>query len=575
MKPAYWTITLCLLALLSTELQAQYHKEKCLEGNCKNGFGLKKVEGNKFSPFAFDQSPSSSFGAQYFYYVIGQFKGGQLNGNGYRFDYGLFGDPGTEATIIKWMKERTPVMPDSKHFSWFESGSYVNGSLEGNGFVIEYDTRLNRPQRIHQGQFKGGLLEGPGIKIIPDSNGYLFSSLDASTQKIDVTAGRIFIGTFKKNICTACTLTEKKERYGEGHMTGDKINEDFLTGWVIKDFEENTNTRKFTTVVPYRALYIGGFQVGKLEGTSLSSNQKTIDLGKEIIYTGEIDEKGVPYGFGRIQYPGPRNEIYEGQFDNGKPNGFGYYYTPDNPAQPIAGGFFRNDRIMYGAVIIPRSDIEVILFGDPDGKTDPQYNTQFYDVMWGAFKHYYYTYDRNKRTWSLIRQTSGRKENGYVKDLVAQKGLTDAEKRKQRIVTNGRISISDLVVGDVIVVNGKASPVVSVIASVFTMKNGKTISSLTVNEVRLSKYRDLDFHQACSVCSGHGHEEYIYTRPPEQVEEFYYVNETVVGDYTVLTHPVLQKRTVTKTYRPEKRVLTCPSCNGSGATLDVKELSEP
>jgi hypothetical protein len=575
MKLACRITTLCLLAILSYEVHAQYHYEKCMAGNCKNGFGLKKIEGNKFRPFAFDQSPSGSYEAKYFYYVLGEFKGGKLNGNGYRFDYGLFGDAGTEATILKWMKEKTPVIPDSKHFSWFESGTYVNGVLEGKGFVIEYDTKLSRPQRIHMGQFKAGLLEGFGTKIIPDSNGYLFSSTDATTQKIEVTAGRIFVGTFKANVCTECTLTEKKDGSGEGHMTGSKIDENFLTGWVIRDFVENSVTKKFTTMAPHRALYIGGFQVGKLEGTSLSAQQKTIDLGKEVTYTGETDEKGMPYGFGRIQYPGPRNEVYEGQFDNGKPNGFGYYYSPGNAFQPVAGGFFRNDRLMYGGVKKQQADMEVILFGDPGGKIDPQYNTEFHDVIWGTFKHYYYTYDRDKRTWNLTRQVSGTKENGYVKDLVAQKGLTDAEKRKQRAVTNGEISISDVVVGDIIVVNGIASPVVSMMASVFTLKNGKSVSSLTVSGVRLSKYTEIDFHQACPVCSGRGHEEYTYTRPPETVEEYYYVNETIVGDYTILTHPILQTRTVTKTYRPEKRISTCAACQGAGAALDVKELAEP
>lgn len=64
-------------------------KEDCLVGNCRNGVGLKKIITTQKDPLRFDQKPlrKGLLGAPiYYYYEAGEFKGGELNGKGYRFN---------------------------------------------------------------------------------------------------------------------------------------------------------------------------------------------------------------------------------------------------------------------------------------------------------------------------------------------------------------------------------------------------------------------------------------------------------------------------------------------------------
>jgi len=58
------------------------------------------------------------------------------------------------------------------------------------------------------------------------------------------------------------------------------------------------------------------------------------------------------------------------------------------------------------------------------------------------------------------------------------------------------------------------------------------------------------------------------------VEAFYYVTETIVGDFTILKHPVLQKTSYMKTFPPVNRVESCTKCNASGFTKNLTEIKE-
>lgn len=559
--------------LITTIVHAQFHEEKCIYGNCKNGSGIKRVTGNKYKPFPFDLSPVILTQASYFYYQVGEFKGGDLSGKGYRISPWGFKTKGTEDWLISMVKNNTAFKPDPKIYDWFETGEYSNGFLNGKGIIIEYDPRNNRPSRIRDGVFKNGMLHGKGLKMVP--RGVLLTVVtDSLTGKLVMTWGRQFQGDFDNDICMNCTLTEKKDKYGEGHITGEKIQEDFLTGWVIKDFETEPYNDQIKNVPVYKALYIGGFEITRLPSLEMSSNSKTVDLGGGNTYTGEVDDKGQPFGFGTITYFGNKDLKYKGFVDNGKPQGFGYLEMEKNPYQHIIGGYYRNDVIMYGCIYKPSGEIVVELFGDKSGSKDPRFNNTLLRILDGPYSSYYYNYDNKERVYRVRRVESGERINGYEKNVYVSMGQTAEEKRKQRVVTNGSISISDLLIGDVVVIKGMASPVVNNTAGIFYLKNGKQVSSLSANKVQLSKHKETDFISNCTICSGTGQQSYTYQRPPEVVSYTRYTPRTIVGDYTIYTYQEAQITSYTKNYPPEQRVRTCDSCKGTGKLKDLKEMPE-
>ncbi|MFZ1452907.1 MAG: hypothetical protein WAT20_09400, partial [Ferruginibacter sp.] len=152
---------------------------------------------------------------------------------------------------------------------------------------------------------------------------------------------------------------------------------------------------------------------------------------------------------------------------------------------------------------------------------------------------------------------------------------TNEEKRKQRTVTGANISISDLLVGDVIVVDGMASPVVTVIGGIFTWKNGRTVSASSgVTSVKLSKYKNTDFLMSCDACKGTGQTSYIYQKPPEQVSFTRYVPKTFVGDFYIWKTTETVTTTYTKTFPSETRYASCTKCNASGQSKNITELKE-
>lgn len=562
-----------LLALFSCYgifLFAQSHEEECIYGNCKNGRGVKFVKGNKKNPFPFVKvwSPLD----YYYFYEIGNFKDKALNGEGYRISYWRT-DDNTKNWIISQVKNNSAFTPEAQTQAWFEKGNYENGFLQGQGVLVEFDAANVSPYRIREGNFTKGTLNGDGIKITKSADGFIKVAVENNLYK--VITGSLFRGVFVDDLCTACTLTEYRGDV-EANTIGKVIQENFLSGWVIKDFEVNSYNNQRKKVTPYRSLYVGGIELKRMETTELSVNSKTVELPDGSSFTGELDAEGRPSGFGVLTSGSSKNPLYEGFVEDGKPNGWGY--APGNDTYglgDVIGGYYKNGVIMYGvAHTHPGIDQQVLKFGHADGKTDPRYNSNLKKNMEGPYLSQTYSYDVKTRRHVLSREESGEYVEGMKKDVWVSLGRKDEETRRQRKVENNFISISDLTVGDIVVVNGMASPVVGKTASVFNLKNGKSVSSVSAVQVQLSKHSIGEFSKSCDVCHGTAEISYTYQRPPEDVVLERYEFETEVLDYTIVKKTVKVSSTYKKTFPPQLRTRACDACSGKGLTLDVAEIPE-
>lgn len=591
LKKVITAIVITIFSFCITLSSAAQDKEKCLEGNCRNGYGLKRVTTTRKDPLRFDQKPMRKglLGVPtYSYYLAGEFKGGELNGNGYRFDL-YFPTARLEEELGKLIKTNTPLVPNEKQYTWFEKGEYKDNLLNGKGYLIEYDNRNSVPIRMREGEFVDGALTGNGIKI----KFGMFGAVKDSSGKFLFTRGKLFKGRFEKDICKECTVTEKRYT-GEGSYTGKDITEYLFSGWVIKDYvvpssgvtymsESGTRQRevyedldgyagKAEKVKPYRALLIGGVEIAKIEMTDQPVSVKKVDLGNGVVYTGQCDDGGKPYGFGIIEYGG--GYIYEGMVDNNQPNGYGLQYHLINyyREKPARGGRYVNGKLIYGAILTQGMDATVVWGGVDDPKAKTEFLQNMPDVYTGPFTKITYSYNEKDWTWRMNRLEKGNKVNGILTDNFVSEGKTEAERKKQRMITNGMVKIHDLVVGDVVVVDGMASPVINKSYGFVYLKNNRSVANLS--EIKLSKYTLSDFDQDCKMCNGRGSTSHTYQRKPEQVTEFFYRTEKVVGDFTILTHQVLDKRTVTKSFAPELRSQSCYTCNATGYVKNIKELKE-
>ncbi|MBN8663418.1 MAG: hypothetical protein J0L83_02520 [Chitinophagales bacterium] len=553
------------LLLAAMPLMAQ--KTDCLEGNCKNGYGVRRVESPK-NPLP---GGIANTGYQmYVYYELGDFVKGKLNGKGYRFS--KYSYTFSDKQLIDAFRNGTSFVPDPQKYQWFEKGEYVDGLLNGKGFLIEYDTRNNIPNRIREGNFQAGLLHGTGTKFVPRGYGQpLRLGKDSITGAYTLIEGKQLTGNYQKDICYDCTLVEKQEYLNkQGTMTGWRLDENFLTGWVLTDYEIPQFTITINNLPMSKALYIGGYKVTTLKSFDISARIDTVNLGGLKKYIGEVDHEGKPYGFGTIMYGGVNDSRYEGFVDDAIPNGYGYFI-----GNGIMGGEFVNGKFIKGA-IFDRSDLSPrlrLLYSTNDIAV-PDFNTYTREIVSGGYEDNHYAYEDSYKGYKLSRQTTGKRIDGFEKDAKVNFGFTPEERRKNRKVIDGQISFSDLLIGDVVLENGIASPVEKVIGGLYYLKNGKYVSGYSTDKVRLSKHSLSEFAVLCTVCKGSARETYMYQRSPELVRMPRLVTETVVMDYTIWKKTSTVYDEYTKTYAPEKRTRQCAACNGMGKTKDVKEMVE-
>ncbi|MFZ6025530.1 MAG: hypothetical protein ACOYVG_13860 [Bacteroidota bacterium] len=552
-----------LLLLLANAVLYGQKKSKCIYGNCNNGYGINKNYGAAGAQAFPGKGWTSEQSWQNDFLEIGEFKKGKLTGKGYR----MCTYSSQEIKIIAAVKAGHAIVPDVTTQAWFESGTYTNGYLNGMGILIEINYWSRRPYRISEGNFENSTLNGEGIKFIPAEDGQIDIKKDSVTGKFTLVWGRQVQGKFVRDICTDCTVSEIRNGDIAGTSIGGIFHDGFLSGWVFKDYTIDSWSNKITKEKPFKALYGAGREIKRWPTTELLARKDTVKLTDGYVYTGETDDKGKPYGFGTIEWPKSIYDSYIGYVDNNKKNGWGMQY---NLGRSVFAGLFVNDVFMSGIVFMPSSGL-VLSCGD-GGKTNPNYNYYLNDVLDGPYTKSIYSYDYLKRTYTLTRQESGEKVQGYQKNVWVSMGQTAAEKKRQRIITNGMIQRNDLAEGDVIVADGMAQLVISEANGNLKLKSGKPIP--LVAQLKQSRHQPNEFATTCNVCNGSSFTTYTYQRPPETVSMPRTVFETQVLDYTIWKTTKTVYDTYTKTFPPEQRQQVCTVCNGKGKTKDVTEIAE-
>jgi len=561
-------------------ISAQSYKDKCIEGNCRNGFGLLRVQTGT-DPLPKQQT---TYNNTYYYYVMGDFKNGKLNGKGCRFEvpwnFGNF-KPYDEK-YGQMVKDKILPKPDSSQFWWFETGNYTDNKLDGAGFLADYNYggSLNRAYFIRQGNFNNGKLHGEGTKIYTDYATYFTwdTLTKKNRQEIKPSKTVIIHGSFANDLCVTCTKSSLSTTGVWGNITGEKLDDDFFSGWVIKDYTDSATKGNvsegyhFIKKTPFKTLYVGGINVSREFTTELAVSIKKVDLGNGKTYEGETDVNGRPFGFGEIK---STDFYYKGFVDQGQPNGYGIYY-PRGTGTVVMGGNFEYGKLVSGAAYMGGGWPKTIrCYGYTKNTSSAAFNLFTGFVYNGDYVEKNYDYDSPKRKYKLTRESNGYMINGYIESKYVWIGKTDADIVRQRIVTNGMAAFSDVVIGDVVVLNGLASPVVDNKYMRLTLLDGRYIDqSFQNNTVQLSKHKPHEFEHTCTKCNGKSFTTTTYTPPPQQVTSTYYIKETVVGDFTIWTRHVPVTTTYTKTFAPVTRQEFCTVCNGMGKQTIAKQLKE-
>jgi hypothetical protein len=570
---------LVLLFIVKSEIvTAQFHEEDCIYGNCKTGFGILAIKGNKLSnsptPFHVKNIMINDPGTYYYYYKVGQFNKKELNGAGYRLSVpGSFNAQGAHAWLINIVKQNL-IDSIANTCNWYEKGTYVNGLLTGKGFQIMKDVFIT------EADFLDGKTKGPSYSIRATRNGFFNVEKDTKTNKFKIIRGRQLYGTVKGNFCFDCQETEFIANI-QGTSLARRLNLDFLNGWIIKDYDNVGKNGQLVNVNPFRALYVGNVELFRIPTVEQSSKIKEVILSNGEKYIGEVDEKGKPFGFGIMELNGADTKwIYEGFVDNEKPEGWGIIRLEDDQYEDlnvILGGFFVNGIIRNGALIKSEGSNEKvrIIFRGKDDQSIKIYNENFKDIMNGNYSKAYFAFDEKIKRWNIKREESGEKVNGYPKDIWVSLGKTIEETRKQRTIVNGFIDTKDLTIGDVVVVKGMASPVISVSGSIYyKLKNNTTITVLSGSKIQLSKHKAAEFVNTCNKCKGSGMESFTYQRPPTEKVIVNTRYETEVLDFTAWRKTITETKTYIQTYPTEQRSRPCTECNAKGTTYDLTEIAE-
>lgn len=571
-----------LLIFFPLLLKSQYYKEHCVSGNCRNGFGVNRVSTSK-DPF----EKSVSFFGSYHFYEVGNFHKGKLEGRGCRFDTkwnnGNF--KYYDEKIKNLLGQNQIMMPDSTWMLWYHSGDYQNGFLEGTGIMIEWNaTEMSyvshfkelKVKRTSSGNFHLGKLHGSAHIVIEYPATFMFDTVTYKESYKKIIPTKIYAGGFENGYCVDCTESILSLSGIWGDTKGKYLNQTLSICWAIKNYEDLSRTKNissgtvFKTMNPYKILHFGDRVVGYRLRAEQTPFHK-VQLPNGIEYYGEIDKYGKPFGFGILNGP---EYYYEGEVDKGLPQGTGLYQGKNAYASSIKiGGVFLNGNLESGASFDNLRNKMVI--GGWGNSYQSGINLINGEVVNGPYFIHYYTYDPLLYNYKLMREESGYAKNGKVKDVVVYSGLTDAEKQKQRKVINGSVKFSDLVVGDVVIIDGLASVVESISSYAIDLLDKRHITNgFSTAMIQLSSHKLNEFKRTCSLCNGTPIKKYMYTAPPHEVSYTYYKTETIISEYSTQTLRFPQTGTYTKKFEPVERTSYCNQCNTTGTEILKRQIKE-
>lgn len=342
---------------LSTFAQPGY-QEKCLSGDCKNGYGVLQTAMHG--------------------YEQGQFSKGVLHGPGTKITFrgagSVFAIGGDEQRFLDEVVGQTKaIAPESYKPLTAYTGNFVKGRLQGMGRSISND-KIEEIAKVYNGLIDRQLLpynipfttyyEGAFKDDAPTLSGAL--RIENELMVLDYPEGqleRMYTGESGMYSITVKRTGEK------GYYNG-VVSAGFKTGWFITNIAElgfisggdGYEITMDTDSGYFRSLYlenelIGNTSPGVYPLDEASSVQIVLSGGET--YYGPLNENKQPNGFGMVSFQSKDNKgvlkkrySYIGYFREGKKEGLGEKLTYyDNEISSWNSGKYMQDTLVNGYVI--------------------------------------------------------------------------------------------------------------------------------------------------------------------------------------------------------------------------------
>lgn len=589
------------LLLLSVHLNAQdWNKVKYTEalgGNCKNGLGLVRVTTNNNS------NPR---------WFLGWFNNGSFS-HGFEFERVGYADLNenknsmlsfanpvnvkSENLLLSYLKQletnaESRLLPDSTLFASVSKGNfreksrfksfgtyYLSYTLEGNGSRISYYHYNGRKKSIEVGRFDDNkLVEGLRVDLSYNGN-------DRYEQEF---AG----GKLIRAINTVVSSDNSKV---SGYRCSQDIkfpvhfrNRDFgsETGWILSNFEYTDKFQgKIKQTEPYFALFVDGEELSSGRMPAFEPRMcAPISINDTTTYTGEVDEKNLPSGFGILTiHKSSSYFVYQGFVRNSAPNGNGILWVgnaPEGPYYMAFAGYFIDGELVNGRALNYNTLVKVIAGGGPlnynRNITCFGYNKDLALINGEAHIYRYQRGPDNKVVlWAenLFKYRDGKLVSGEIVHYEPAGPYVPP-----RNIINSRVDCRDLRYHDIVVVDHLASPVES-----FTQNNinipdgvilldGRHITFDAHPTVELSSLGIDRFITKCPSCFGSGETNFLHQDPPKEVTYRGYETRTSVGDYYEYTYTVPVEHTYMVQSPGYYLKEQCYNCHGSGNQIVQKQI---
>lgn len=558
-------ILLLLLLAISTMIQAQ----QCIQGDCSNGYGVVRIDTNKV------------VGATY---LVGNFKNGKLEGEAMEVTYDkpkYFNSTKqyTEVDFLLLTQFSKPTLKDVLALKpqRVKHGNFVNGSLNGKGSLVAVEVNMV-PEFEWIIQFGKTMLKQFDWHEFR-YEGEFTNSKPSGRGQVNLRLWEAKLTTTGENLSSPDNPDvvfefEKKNVTGKGLFRGSFKN-GFAHGWALTNMDRDKiiPDGKMARQYWHSGRYYDPQKAGAYPGDIAGTVEYKPDAQHHYIVP--LDNDGKPTNFGRLtkkNTAGQVEYVYTGYFSAGKKMGAGFLEFPNGGYRL---GDFDGDTLVSGttALISPdgvkfySASAGTILM--PDGQIKEGYGTyswykSFRDFAMGVKAEMYYAgnWTNGQYNGEGFMQTKTTESSGvwYYGNLAQGNTTVDYSKLQQ---------------GNIVVINGMASPV---------KMDPKTHRWVTADDryipdgtVTLSRLPMSQFFGACAMCNGSGkqsEQHYVARKSTLDVKNVTtYTDASYVGGYWKNTSKVVTE-TVTGGYN-QTIYKTCSSCYGNKRQQNIKSRPEP
>lgn len=539
---------------------------QCLQGDCNNGYGL----------FRKGQT-----------YDLGNWKGGKLQGEGMRVIFhkaeGYYGRTNTEADFLLLTAFETPSVESVLKLKpqVVIKGVFSQGELNGAGELWATDVKtlpelkwlLRFTERWVGGTWSWEQMQYKGEFQVTKPTGYGSMVLAMKTATITCTGKELTNPNNPDVILEAESPDFKNKRVFRGAFVNG-----FPHGFCITNFDWYAPAVEGLR----RQLWVYGQKgftgkVGLYPADEMNAQQ--LKLADSSVYTGPLDPKNKPVGFGRVVKTAPDGKmewIYSGYFADGERSGPGLFERFGQYGLALAGDFGR-DSFMRGTVYTYGNgyftETSTTRFHPstyrPVGGTGYQGTWDFRSAFENGAK-------ASKLYWGGFNEAGSYEGNGTITtaDGATRTGIWKNGMLVQQL--SGEIDYYSLFENCVVVLNGMASPV----KRDFKTGKWKTLSGQVLPEggkLRLSKHAYGNFHGRCSSCNGSGKVAEAH-RVEASTTTFTSKFSTVQGGGAYMDSYWLKTTTTTSSYTiPAYTTYTyrgCSACGGGGSGVTKAMIAE-